>query len=302
MNLQQLRTFVATARTGHLTRAAERLFLSQPAASAQLKALEQDFGLPLFVRHSAGLELTAAGRHLLVRAESLLLDADALLAEARKLTGKVAGKLRIGAASDPQALRIGEVLSLLARRHPLLETSVQQRNSAGCYEALRAGELDAGFALRLHVDASLALTELCGLDYVVAAPAAWQAQLQPWTLQASAALLWVLPPAGSAHEQMLQQLFGNQATELRPAVRVDNEHMIRHCVARGVGLSLVAEHAARQAEQRGDVVVAWDQRVAARLVYAHVAERASDPLISVLSEAVHAVWQGGGDAAHLPAG
>jgi DNA-binding transcriptional LysR family regulator len=111
----------------------------------------------------------------------------------------------------------------------------------------------------------------------------------------------VLPPIGSAHEQMLRQMFGIRVNELQPAVRVDNEHMIRHCVICGVGLGLWPEHAARVAEQRHAVLVAWDQRVTTGLVYAHVAERASDPLVTVLAEAVRAVWVGAGEG-HLSNG
>ena len=72
MELTQLRGFATVARLGSFTRAAEALFLSQPAMSLQVKALEKEFGQPLFERRGRTLLLTPAGRILLERAEQIL--------------------------------------------------------------------------------------------------------------------------------------------------------------------------------------------------------------------------------------
>ena len=69
MKLYQLRSFVAVAEAGHLTRAAEKLHVSQPAVSAQIKALEDELDLVLFERTSSGMVLTPAGKRLLTDAE-----------------------------------------------------------------------------------------------------------------------------------------------------------------------------------------------------------------------------------------
>src|SRR5512140_294423 len=82
MELYQLRTFLAIARTGNLTRAASILATSQPAVSAQLRALEDELGVELFSRTSRGMELTAAGLALRPRAEDLDARATELLAVA----------------------------------------------------------------------------------------------------------------------------------------------------------------------------------------------------------------------------
>ncbi|HXU65990.1 MAG TPA: LysR family transcriptional regulator, partial [Casimicrobiaceae bacterium] len=68
MELYQLRSFAAVAELGHLTRAAERLHVSQPAVSAQIKALEDELSVLLFERGATGMALTAAGRALLPEA------------------------------------------------------------------------------------------------------------------------------------------------------------------------------------------------------------------------------------------
>ena len=72
MELYQLRTFLTVAELGNLTQAAVVLHLSQPAVTAQIKALEEELGLPLFERVDGGVTLTRAGSHLLDEARELL--------------------------------------------------------------------------------------------------------------------------------------------------------------------------------------------------------------------------------------
>ncbi len=72
MDLNHLRSFVAVAKFGHLTRASEALHLSQPALSSHIKTLEEQFGVTLFERTPTGMTLTPSGRRLLVEAEQII--------------------------------------------------------------------------------------------------------------------------------------------------------------------------------------------------------------------------------------
>ena len=72
MDLNHLRSFVAVAQFGHLTRAAEAQHLSQPALSSHIKTLEEQFGVTLFERSSSGMTLTPSGRLLLAEAEQII--------------------------------------------------------------------------------------------------------------------------------------------------------------------------------------------------------------------------------------
>src|SRR5450759_2546697 len=121
MELYQLRSFCAVAEAGHLTRAAEKLHVSQPAVSAQIKALEDELELVLFERTSTGMVLTSAGARLLVDAERVLAAAQAMRNEAKALKGEVTGKVRVGTSSDPGFIRVGEFLNATVERNPLLK-------------------------------------------------------------------------------------------------------------------------------------------------------------------------------------
>src|SRR4051812_14621161 len=131
IDLVQLRTFVAVAEEQHLTRAAERLHVSQSAASAHVRAVEEALGTELFIRTNRNLELTHAGRLLLVRAKQLLNDAAQFTSFAREIQGQAQGNLVIGSSSDPTASRIGAIVSLLRQQHPLVSVDLRALPSSG---------------------------------------------------------------------------------------------------------------------------------------------------------------------------
>src|SRR5262252_6042228 len=85
MDLHQLRTFVAIADSGGVARAAQRLNLSQPAASRQIQALEADLGVLLFDRIGRRMRLTSEAEDLVPRARRLLAEAQSLRERARAL-------------------------------------------------------------------------------------------------------------------------------------------------------------------------------------------------------------------------
>src|SRR3972149_7402835 len=145
MELYQLRTFATVAETGHLTRAADRLHISQPAVSAQIKALEETREARLFDRSPSGMTLTKAGTRLLEQAAKVLAAAEELRNVAKALTGEIAGRLRIGTIGAPDFIRLGEFSSRTVERFPLLELEFHGEVSGAALEAVRDGIFDASF-------------------------------------------------------------------------------------------------------------------------------------------------------------
>src|SRR5882724_1511214 len=107
MDLHQLRTFVVVAREGSITRASELLHLSQPAVSAHIKAIEDALDLTLFERTSRGMSLTPDGERLLAKAERTLGAHQELMDEAKRIKGRLTGRLRFGAGSNGNNEAIG---------------------------------------------------------------------------------------------------------------------------------------------------------------------------------------------------
>jgi DNA-binding transcriptional LysR family regulator len=138
MELRHLRYFVAVAETLHFSRAADRLHLTQPALSRQIRDLEEELGVRLLHRHGTTTVLTAAGARFRARAERILSDAAAAVAEARAL-GR---QLRVGHYGTLWADFFGPALRAFARRHRHVAIEAIELTPTELVTALRRGEVD----------------------------------------------------------------------------------------------------------------------------------------------------------------
>lgn len=146
IDFRLLRSFVAVARAGSVTKAAARLHLTQPALSQHLRELGELTGIVLFDRVGRGIALTQAGADLFARLEPLLMQLDAVLSHARERAAAVRGELRIGAIDTyARALVIPAVADLIAE-HAELNVSVHELPAAALDRALIDNELDIGIA------------------------------------------------------------------------------------------------------------------------------------------------------------
>ncbi|HTU03319.1 MAG TPA: LysR family transcriptional regulator [Candidatus Sulfotelmatobacter sp.] len=149
MEVDQLKTFVAVATFGGFRRAADVLFVSQPAVSARIKALEQSLGVTLFERSREGLVLSAAGRALRGRAEQLLQA----LAEAQQAVHEAAGMrggvLRIAAALSICTYLLPNVLKQFRAENGKVMITVRSGHSKEVLEMVLRGEAEIGVARSL---------------------------------------------------------------------------------------------------------------------------------------------------------
>lgn len=142
MELQQMRYVLAVAETRNFTRAAERCFVVQSALSHQIKALEQELGMPLFARTSRRVELTAAGAAFLPAARASLAAADRAAAEAAAAIGQIRGTLTIGVIPTVTAVDIPTALREFHRAHPAVRIALRSGASDELLAAVNAGEVD----------------------------------------------------------------------------------------------------------------------------------------------------------------
>ena len=138
----QLEAFVEVARRGSVTRAADALFVTQPALSARLNALERAVGAELVIRRRGGARLTEAGRAFLPYAERALqavADGKQVLGE---LARGVAGHVAIGASPAVSTYALPAILKRFAETHPAVQVDVVCSPSTELMHRIKAGELD----------------------------------------------------------------------------------------------------------------------------------------------------------------
>jgi DNA-binding transcriptional LysR family regulator len=141
VDLRQLEYFAAVARNRNFTRAAEELYVTQPALSQQVRRLERELGLELLTRTSAGVELTPAGRELLERAEAILADVGRARAAMDEHAGVTRGFLRLAAAPG-ELLRLPAELAVFHQTHPGVRIALRHGSAREVLEALRRGAAD----------------------------------------------------------------------------------------------------------------------------------------------------------------
>jgi DNA-binding transcriptional LysR family regulator len=290
MELYQLRSFTTVAELGHLTRAAERLHVSQPALSAQIRSLEEALGVTLFERGASGMTLTAAGRQLLPAARDIVNRALALRGLARSIGGGGAGRVRVGTLADPDYLRLGAVLAEAVERHPLLEIELHHEVSGAAFAKVRDGELDASFYYGPMTNPAVSALQLREMVYRVAAPAAWRSRVERADDADVAAMPWVMTPAISTHNALGRHFFEMRGLEPATVVEADNEAVIHSLVVAGVGVALMREDLALEAEAAGEVSLWPIARIDTTLQFIWLHARSAEPALAALIALVAQSW------------
>lgn len=242
MELAQIEAFLAVAEAGSITRASVRLHLSQPAVSAQVKALEETLGLALFARTARGMRLTSAGRTLRSRAEQLLEARSALLETARALRS-APGTLRFGVNANTRPEPVTALIRALVDAFPTLELSLHHGDSHEIAAGLREGRLDAGLVqgfLPAPVDLHTALVSSFA-PCVVTTPALAAEVLRDgapdWSKLAERT--WACPAADACCRGPLEALFVQEGFRPRRIVEVDRQNASRALLGAGIEVGVL---------------------------------------------------------------
>ena len=290
MEIYQLRSFAAIAELGHLTRAAERLHVSQPAMSAQIKALEDELGVALFDRVSTGMTLTAAGRKLLPAAEKVLDAAQALRSQARALHGDVSGRVRVGTVSDPEFTRVGEFLAHALAAYPLLEIEIHHEVSGEAFDKVRDGELEASFYYGSREHPDVMAVPIVNFAYRIVAPIAWADRIRhaPW--EELVQMPWIVSPPISTLRILLDELFVARGSAPLSRIEADNEAVVRSLATAGAGIAVMREDVALAAAAAGEVALWTKTRLPTTLKFLYLRRRETDPEIRALLTVLHRTW------------
>jgi len=291
IDLIQLRTFVVVAEARHLTRAAERLHVSQSTASAHIRAIEDVLDIQLFVRSNRNMELTQAGQMLLRQAKLLLNSAVEFSAFAREIRGKVEGSLMIGISGEPTTSNVGAIIAHLRSSHPLITSDLRALASLAIQQALKTGELDLGIMLCEPNDPSFLYHQLCSVQFRIAGPIAWKFEIESASWTELSKLPWITPnDVSHSASTLLSHLFYERGLELNTVARADRASLGRQLAISGVGMLLMREEQALECEREGMLAVSPLSVPDLPLVIAHATSREDCPLIRAFLDATKMVW------------
>jgi DNA-binding transcriptional LysR family regulator len=290
MEIYQLRAFVTAARLGSLTRTAEVLHVTQPAITAQIKAVEEALGVALFDRRPGRISLTRAGEALLPVAQQVLSAAGELVGRARELQGEITGTLALGTVGDPDMLRLGSLVGGLLQALPLVEIKTRGGLAEALREQVAAGQLHGAFYIGPHIPRDVAGLPLQTLHYRVVAAAQQREALRHASWRDVADMPWIGAPPQHHLQTLCLDMFARQGLVPRQVIECDEATLPQSLVRAGVGLALLREDAALPAAERGELVVWPHVRLGALLGFIHPAAAEHDPAMVALLSVLRRVW------------
>lgn len=161
MELRHLRYFVAVAEELNFRKASDRLHISRPALSKQIKDLEGEIAVRLLDRDTVSVSLTQAGEIFLEDARKLLLHAENAIARANEAQSGHRGKLRIGSVGIIATDFLPRTLKLFHQKFPGVEVAFVEMLPAEQLDALKNGRIDIGFAYGKEIESMTCLRSLC---------------------------------------------------------------------------------------------------------------------------------------------
>ncbi|NUT54057.1 MAG: LysR family transcriptional regulator [Saccharothrix sp.] len=240
MELRQLEYFVAVAEECHFTRAARRMHVAQSGLSASIRALEVELGAPLFVRSTRQVELTQAGRALLVEARRVLGTIDAARDAVAAVQGLLRGTLSVGSIQCLHAVHLPAVLARFHELHPGVELRLRQAGSGELVDLVRAGRLDLAFVTAGRAGDDLRVSTLSSEPLVLAcAPELPFAERESVRLAELAGQAFVdfNPDWGTRDD--VDRALATAGVDRRVAVEVNDVHSLLDFVGFGLGVALV---------------------------------------------------------------
>lgn len=257
MDVRELRYFLAVARFGSFSRAAEHLNITQPALSRQLKKLEEELGALLFVRSHQGVELTESGAMLLPQAESHIFQIQETARMIREQREQFAGQVVLGLAPTSGLIVAPDVLALFKARWPLATLVLREGISSSLEEWLMDRRLDVAMLHNPLPLEGVAITPILTERMVlVQAPDAecdfkWGDTV---TISELGRIPLILPSLPHSNRRLIERAASQHGAMLNVVTEVDSVPLVRSLVKQGFGATIMTYAGAAQDVKRGEVM------------------------------------------------
>ena len=244
VTLRQLRTFKTVADLTSFSLAAQRLKLSQPSVSYQVKELEETLGLPLLDRLGKRVQLTEAGTVLYGYARRMLDVLDEATIAIEEMRGIKRGSLRVGASTTVGIYLLPAALGAFKKLHPGLVISLEIGTRARVQEQVLRNELDLAVVGPALKDPELAIIPFLSDELVVVAPAGHPlAEERGLTLKDLAGQPFIMREASSGSRWSLEKAARKSGAKLSVAMELGSNGAIKHAVESGLGLAVISRYA-----------------------------------------------------------
>lgn len=255
---RRLQVFYTVAKQLSFTKAAELLFMTQPAVTFQVKQLEEHFNTRLFERSHGKISLTPAGELALDYAERILNLTAEMEARISELTGQVSGPLLIGASTTIAEYMLPRLLGEFKQKHPETQARLTVANSETIERKVADHTLDIGLIEAPSHHPNL-ITQVCCEDELVmiCAPFSDLAKLDSVTPEQVASQPYISRETGSGTRECIDEYFrgnGVNLDEMNLVMELGSREAIKGAVAAGLGVAIVSSTTVAKEIRLGELV------------------------------------------------
>jgi len=248
VTFEQLKIFMEVAQHLHFTKAAEVLFLTQPAVSAAIQRIEEQYEVKLFERTGRRVELTEAGKFLKQEAQTVLDQLSLVERGLREFTNLQRGELKLGASLTIANYWLPSFISRFKRQHPGIQVFCALDNTEAIVAGVLGGQVDLGLVAGV-VDLEIADNleqQVVGYDRLQIIVG----YNHPWFNRATISLselltgAWVMRESGSGTRQRFEQklrMWGVDPSNLKVQIEMSSGEMVKAVVEEGVGIAAISE-------------------------------------------------------------
>jgi DNA-binding transcriptional LysR family regulator len=254
LNLDQLAAFATVIELGSFSAAAERLQLTQPAVSLQVRQLEKRLGTLLVERVGRRARPTAAGTALLPHTGRLDDAVAAALDAVGSHAAGVAGRVRLGTGATACIFLLPPILRDLRRRFPELELTVTTGNTAEIVKAVDENSIDLALVTLPAAGRALVLTPVLDDEFVAVAPRGTELPARVTAAALARRPLLLFEPGGNTR-RITDAWFARSGVALKPAMSLGSVEAIKELVAAGLGWAVLPQMAVRKEQARGSFSV-----------------------------------------------
>lgn len=246
--LRQLETFIQVAECASFSRAAELLYLTQPAVSLQVKSLEENLGVSLFVRQEHGVSLTDAGKQFLPYARDIVNAYHEALQAMARVQDLEEGEIRLAASTIPGEFFLPRAIGQFKQKYPGIRVKLEISDTRKALESLVSGLVELAVVGYREEQALVDFIPLAADELILIAPASsplavgndvdWQDLVQEE---------FILREPGSGTRQAAEEVLaarGRTVKDLKLGLELGSTQAIITAVAAELGLGIVSRWAA----------------------------------------------------------
>lgn len=259
MNLKQLEAFVCVAEGKSFSKAAKKLYLTQPTISAHIQSLERELGEKLLDRTTKEVTLSLGGERLYSKAKQMIQIEEDILTEFQNKEVKENRKVIVGASTIPGQYILPGILSLFCETYPESQLEILENDSLGVIQMILAGEIEVGFTGTKIEDTACVFEPFYFDKLVVITPNTEKYQryeTEGFPQEQFYKERLIVREDGSGTRKETEEYFkkaGIDLTRLNIAATINNQETIKKFVSNGMGIAVISKVASEDYVRQGAI-------------------------------------------------